>query len=110
MNHETTTSHSHLELQDCVEIHTSNMVLLIFHVSQLVTCPFDCVAMCQLYLDVYDKTRDSAAFMLSKFLTRPDVKMIHLAPFVDWTLQRMSQSEREFIIDNYCDFCRSTKQ
>lgn len=51
--------------------------------------------MFQSYLNVVDKSRDSAAYMLSKFLTRPDVKQIHAAPFVDWALAKMTEVNSE---------------
>lgn len=33
-----------------------------------------------------DKSRDAAAYMLSKFLTRPDVKKQKLPEFLNWAL------------------------
>ncbi|XP_043924058.1 tubulin-specific chaperone D [Protopterus annectens] len=44
------------------------------------------------YLTVSDKSRDAAAVLVSKFVTRPDVKQKRLADFLDWTLSTLSQS------------------
>ena len=51
------------------------------------------VLMLQLYLDVTDKTRDASAFMLSKFMTRPDVKREKLPEFLDWAIISMKNSD-----------------
>jgi len=48
----------------------------------------------QVHLDAIDKSLDSAAYMLSKFITRPDVKKLHLPEFVDWCLRRVKTVER----------------
>jgi len=32
--------------------------------------------------------------MLSKFITRPDVKKLHMSAFVDWLLMRMKSVDR----------------
>ncbi|XP_006812079.1 tubulin-specific chaperone D-like [Saccoglossus kowalevskii] len=47
------------------------------------------------YLDVSDKSRDAAAYCLSKFLTRPDVKKEKLPAFLDWCLTVMTKADRE---------------
>ena len=47
----------------------------------------------QLYLDVSDKTRDAAAYMLSRFMTRPDVKQQRLPEFLDWSIQQIKISD-----------------
>jgi len=52
---------------------------------------FDCV---QAHLDAIDKSLDSAAYMLAKFITRPDVKRLHLQSFIDWSLMRMKSANR----------------
>ena len=41
------------------------------------------------FLWCHDVSRDAAAFMLSQFLTRPDVKSQRLQPFVDWALDQL---------------------
>uniref|UniRef100_A0A4W3JVP7 Tubulin-specific chaperone D n=1 Tax=Callorhinchus milii TaxID=7868 RepID=A0A4W3JVP7_CALMI len=46
------------------------------------------------YLTVSDKARDAAAVLVSKFVTRPDVKEKRLAGFLDWTLAMLSQANR----------------
>ncbi|KAK2836189.1 hypothetical protein Q7C36_014058 [Tachysurus vachellii] len=44
------------------------------------------------YLQVSDKSRDAASVLISKFVTRPDVKQKRLGDFLDWTLGIISQS------------------
>ncbi|XP_042304355.1 tubulin-specific chaperone D isoform X2 [Sceloporus undulatus] len=44
------------------------------------------------YLMVSDKPRDAAAVLVSKFITRPDVKQKRMADFLDWTLSTLSKS------------------
>ncbi|XP_071963233.1 tubulin-specific chaperone D-like [Antedon mediterranea] len=47
----------------------------------------------KLYLDVSDKSRDAAAYMLSKFITRPDVKKEQLPVFIDWCLTILTNTD-----------------
>ncbi|XP_028935910.1 tubulin-specific chaperone D [Ornithorhynchus anatinus] len=44
------------------------------------------------YLVVSDKARDAAAVLVSKFITRPDVKQKKMADFLDWTLSTLSKT------------------
>uniref|UniRef100_A0A6I8SRF3 Tubulin-specific chaperone D n=1 Tax=Xenopus tropicalis TaxID=8364 RepID=A0A6I8SRF3_XENTR len=44
------------------------------------------------YLVVSDKARDAAAVLVSKFITRPDVKQKRMADFLDWTLSTLSNA------------------
>lgn len=44
------------------------------------------------YLVVTDKARDAAAVLVSKFITRPDVKQKRMADFLDWTLSTLSKT------------------
>lgn len=44
------------------------------------------------YLVVSDKSRDAAAVLVSKFITRHDVKQKRMADFLDWTLSTLSIS------------------
>ncbi|KAM4664656.1 tubulin-specific chaperone D [Discoglossus pictus] len=44
------------------------------------------------YLVVSDKARDAAAVLVSKFITRPDVKQKRMADFLDWSLSTLSSS------------------
>uniref|UniRef100_A0A4X2L7G7 Tubulin-specific chaperone D n=1 Tax=Vombatus ursinus TaxID=29139 RepID=A0A4X2L7G7_VOMUR len=44
------------------------------------------------YLIVSDKARDAAAVLISKFITRPDVRQKKMADFLDWTLSTLSKS------------------
>ncbi|KAG1714374.1 Tubulin-specific chaperone D [Nymphon striatum] len=48
----------------------------------------------KIYLCVSDKCRDVAAFFVSKFVSRPDVKQTHLPQFIDWCLQSV-MSEKD---------------
>lgn len=50
----------------------------------------------QLYLEMVDKSRDAAAYMLSRFLTRPDVKVAALSEFIGWSLTKLKQADSEF--------------
>ncbi|XP_012933569.1 tubulin-specific chaperone D isoform X2 [Heterocephalus glaber] len=44
------------------------------------------------YLLVSDKARDAAAVLVSKFITRPDVKERKMASFLDWSLSTLARS------------------
>ncbi|XP_068120196.1 tubulin-specific chaperone D-like [Hyperolius riggenbachi] len=44
------------------------------------------------YLLVSDKARDGAAVLVSKFITRPDVKQKRMADFLDWCLLTLSKA------------------
>ncbi|KAJ3601268.1 hypothetical protein NHX12_032241 [Muraenolepis orangiensis] len=50
------------------------------------------LAIVKTYLTVTDKCRDAAAVLVSKFMTRPDVKKKHLADFLDWSLTAVMQA------------------
>ena len=50
----------------------------------------------KLYLDVSDKSRDAAAYMLSRFMTRPDVKKHKLPEFLDWCLIRLKSMNSKY--------------
>ncbi|KAM9597792.1 tubulin-specific chaperone D [Trichechus inunguis] len=49
------------------------------------------------YLVVSDKARDAAAVLVSKFITRPDVKQKKMADFLDWTLRTLAHSSFQTI-------------
>ncbi|XP_064126499.1 tubulin-specific chaperone D isoform X1 [Loxodonta africana] len=49
------------------------------------------------YLVVSDKARDAAAVLVSKFITRPDVKQKKMADFLDWTLHTLAHSSFQTI-------------
>ncbi|XP_062976473.1 tubulin-specific chaperone D [Elgaria multicarinata webbii] len=51
------------------------------------------------YLIVSDKSRDAAAVLVSKFITRPDVKQKRMADFLDWTLSTLSKSSFQTLED-----------
>uniref|UniRef100_A0A2K6K4Y0 Tubulin-specific chaperone D n=1 Tax=Rhinopithecus bieti TaxID=61621 RepID=A0A2K6K4Y0_RHIBE len=46
----------------------------------------------QSYLIVSDKARDAAAVLMSRFITRPDVKRSKMAEFLDWSLCNLASS------------------
>ncbi|XP_062930349.1 tubulin-specific chaperone D [Mobula hypostoma] len=46
------------------------------------------------YLTVSDKGRDAAAVLVSKFVTRPDVKEKRLQDFLNWTLTSLSKADQ----------------
>ncbi|XP_062389202.1 tubulin-specific chaperone D [Sardina pilchardus] len=50
------------------------------------------LAVAKSYLAVSDKSRDAASVLVSKFVTRPDVKQKRLGDFLDWTLTTISQA------------------
>ncbi|XP_022919826.2 tubulin-specific chaperone D [Onthophagus taurus] len=74
----------------------SIIVMIPFHLSRLdgfyeneqnvegKTAMIRVLDLCKTYAIVSDKCRDAAAFLASKFLTRTDVKQIHLKQFLDW--------------------------
>ncbi|XP_024902820.1 tubulin-specific chaperone D isoform X2 [Pteropus alecto] len=51
----------------------------------------------QSYLVVSDKARDAAAVLVSKFVTRPDVKQKKMAGFLDWSLCTLARSSFQTI-------------
>ncbi|XP_076866238.1 tubulin-specific chaperone D isoform X2 [Brachyhypopomus gauderio] len=50
------------------------------------------LAVAKSYLQVSDKSRDAASVLVSKFVTRPDVKQKRLGDFLDWTLTTVSEA------------------
>uniref|UniRef100_A0A8C7E728 Tubulin-specific chaperone D n=1 Tax=Naja naja TaxID=35670 RepID=A0A8C7E728_NAJNA len=55
------------------------------------------LAVAKSYLVVSDKSRDAAAVLVSKFITRPDVRQKRTADFLDWTLSTLSKSSFQTI-------------
>ncbi|XP_046893536.1 tubulin-specific chaperone D [Hypomesus transpacificus] len=51
------------------------------------------LAITESYLTVSDKSRDAASVLVSKFVTRPDVKLRRLGDFLDWSLTTISQAD-----------------
>uniref|UniRef100_A0A1A8BX37 Tubulin-specific chaperone D n=1 Tax=Nothobranchius kadleci TaxID=1051664 RepID=A0A1A8BX37_NOTKA len=51
------------------------------------------------YLLVADCPRDAASVLISKFMTRPDVKQKCLADFLDWSLTTVSQTDDHSVRD-----------
>ncbi|XP_061567171.1 tubulin-specific chaperone D [Cololabis saira] len=50
------------------------------------------LAIAKLYLAVNDSPRDAATVLVSKFMTRPDMKQKRLGDFLDWNLNTISQT------------------
>uniref|UniRef100_A0A8C1VPH2 Tubulin-specific chaperone D n=1 Tax=Cyprinus carpio TaxID=7962 RepID=A0A8C1VPH2_CYPCA len=50
------------------------------------------LAVAKSFLRVSDKSRDAASVLVSKFVTRPDVKLKRLGDFLDWCLTTISQT------------------
>ncbi|KAF6727713.1 Tubulin-specific chaperone D [Oryzias melastigma] len=61
------------------------------------------LAIAKSYLTVTDSPRDAASVLISKFMTRPDVKQKCLGEFLDWTLTMIFQSRdtsmRDMVLD-----------
>ncbi|KAK2833361.1 hypothetical protein Q5P01_017250 [Channa striata] len=51
------------------------------------------------YLVVSDSPRDAASVLVSKFMTRPDVKQKRLGDFLDWSLTTISQTNDQSMRD-----------
>ncbi|XP_056143333.1 tubulin-specific chaperone D isoform X2 [Lampris incognitus] len=49
------------------------------------------------YLTVSDKSRDAASVLVSKFMTRADVKQKYLGDFLDWSLTTVSQTNDQTV-------------
>ena len=47
----------------------------------------------QRYLAVNDKCRDAAAYLVSRFLTRPDVKLELLPGILDWMMRTLKEAD-----------------
>ncbi len=56
----------------------------------------------KLYLRVSDKSRDAAALLLAKFVSRPDVKRLKMAEFMGWSMSVLQSA------DSTCSVCVST--
>ncbi|KAK9710946.1 Tubulin folding cofactor D C terminal [Popillia japonica] len=87
----------------------SIIVMIPFHMSRLdgfdstesnknKTVMWRVLDVCKIYAIVSDKCRDAAAYLVSKFLTRNDVKEQHLKPFFDWASELSSNSEASVFI------------
>ncbi|GFR62125.1 tubulin-specific chaperone D, partial [Elysia marginata] len=51
------------------------------------------LSICKTYLTVTDKSRDAASYLMSRFLTRPDIKEELLPSCLDWMMQRLRSSD-----------------
>ncbi|KAL4240382.1 hypothetical protein ACF0H5_001172 [Mactra antiquata] len=50
------------------------------------------------YLSVPDKSRDAASYLMSRFMTRPDVKTKKLPEFIDWTMKSLDNADYSTMI------------
>ncbi|XP_057310361.1 tubulin-specific chaperone D-like [Hydractinia symbiolongicarpus] len=50
------------------------------------------------YLNVFDKSKDAAAYLTAKFLTRPDVKSVKLPEFFNWALDVLPTADKSTMI------------
>uniref|UniRef100_A0A8D0CXB9 Tubulin-specific chaperone D n=1 Tax=Sander lucioperca TaxID=283035 RepID=A0A8D0CXB9_SANLU len=57
------------------------------------------LAIAKSYLLVCDSPRDAASVLVSKFMTRPDVKQKRLGDFLDWSLTTISQTSDQSVRD-----------
>ncbi|XP_070704399.1 tubulin-specific chaperone D [Pempheris klunzingeri] len=57
------------------------------------------LAIAKSYLLVSDTPRDAASVLVSKFMTRPDVKQKRLGDFLDWSLTIISQTDDQSMRD-----------
>ncbi|KAE8283277.1 Tubulin-specific chaperone D Beta-tubulin cofactor D Tubulin-folding cofactor D [Larimichthys crocea] len=57
------------------------------------------LAIAKSYLLVSDSPRDAASVLVSKFMTRPDVKLKCLGDFLDWSLTTVSQTSDQSMRD-----------
>uniref|UniRef100_M4AEN6 Tubulin-specific chaperone D n=1 Tax=Xiphophorus maculatus TaxID=8083 RepID=M4AEN6_XIPMA len=57
------------------------------------------LAVAKTYLLAMGSPRDAAPVLVSKFMTRPDVKQKHLGCFLDWSLTSISQSSGDSMIE-----------
>ncbi|XP_041812434.1 tubulin-specific chaperone D [Chelmon rostratus] len=57
------------------------------------------LAIAKSYLLVSDSPRDAASVLVSKFMTRPDVKQKCLGDFLDWSLATVSQTNDQSMTD-----------
>ncbi|KAK7003235.1 tubulin-specific chaperone D [Biomphalaria glabrata] len=57
------------------------------------------MTICKTYLSVNDKSRDAAGYLMSRFLTRPDVKQVLLPQSLDWMMQILKTSDYTQVFD-----------
>uniref|UniRef100_A0A672ZRM6 Tubulin-specific chaperone D n=1 Tax=Sphaeramia orbicularis TaxID=375764 RepID=A0A672ZRM6_9TELE len=57
------------------------------------------LAIAKSYLVVSDCSRDAASVLVSKFMTRPDVKQKRLGDFLDWSLMTITQTNDQSMTD-----------
>ena len=54
-------------------------------------------------MTAFDKSRDAASYLASKFLSRPDTKQTHLPDFIDWALQLCTKGSFIVFINCFTD-------
>ena len=54
-------------------------------------------------MTAFDKSRDAASYLASKFLSRPDTKQTHLPDFIDWALQLSTKGSFIVVINCFSD-------
>lgn len=87
------------ETRYCLLLWLSIIVMIPFHMTRLDSGVHICtvmdrlVAVCKKYIMIGDACQQAAAFLSARFLTRSDVKEVHLANFIDWACQIIISSE-----------------
>ena len=95
-----------LELQVPGEDHWETRYVLLLWMSMLVLIPFDMARfdsgqeklplmerilnVIKRYLGVTSRCQDAAAFLASRFLTRPEIVRLHLPAFLDWAMAEVT--------------------
>ncbi len=56
-------------------------------------------------MTAFDKSKDAANYLASKFLSRPDIKETHLPSFIDWALDLCTTGKKVifYIMTSTCD-------
>lgn len=73
------------------------------------SCYCSCITF-QQYLTVADKTRDAAAYLMSRFMTRPDVKKQKLPEFLDWAMKYLDAADCKLLTCFLLLIYKSVKQ
>lgn len=87
------------ETRYCLLLWLSIIVMIPFHMTRLDSGVHICTVMdrlvvvCKQYLMIGDACQQAAAFLSARLLTRSDVKEVHLASFIDWACQIITNSE-----------------
>lgn len=104
-----------LNSTDCCTLDRETNYVLILWLSMLVLIPFDLrrfdgdrdavdrkeplmeriLRLVKQYLALRNKSQDAAAFLASKFLTRPDIVQMYLSVFFDWAIDVIENKEKQ---------------